>query len=53
MSPLSFSLNFTIIGLVSNIDAIYRTITIVKTKIAIDDVVDVEIKADLLNGDSL
>ena len=31
-------------GLVSNIDSIYRTITIVKTKIAIDDVVDVEIK---------
>lgn len=31
-------------GLVSNIDPIYRTITIVKTKIAFDDVVDIEIK---------
>lgn len=34
----------TLTGLVSNIDTVYRTITIVKTKIAIDDVVDIEIK---------
>lgn len=34
----------TLTGLVSNIDPVYRTITIVKTKIAIDDVVDIEIK---------
>ena len=34
----------TLTGLVSNIDTIYRTITIFKTKIAIDDVYDIEIK---------
>ncbi|MBR2883672.1 MAG: YolD-like family protein [Clostridia bacterium] len=38
----------TLTGLVSNIDPVYRTITIVKTKIAIDDVVDVEIKLDFM-----
>ena len=31
-------------GLVSNIDPIYRTITIVKTKIAIDDIYDIKIE---------
>ena len=35
---------YTIIGLISNIDQFYRTITIVITKIAIDDVVDAESK---------
>ena len=38
----------TITGLVSNIDPVYRTIMIVKTKISIDDVVDVEIKLDFM-----
>ena len=33
-------------GLVSNIDPVYRTITIVKTKIAIDDVCDIKIESD-------
>ena len=28
-------------GLVSNIDAIYRTLTIVKTKILLDDILDI------------
>ena len=38
----------TLTGLVSNIDSIYRTITIVKTKIAIDDIYDIEIKLDFM-----
>lgn len=38
-------------GLVSNIDSIYRTITIVKTKIAIDDVCDIRIESDQTSSD--
>ncbi len=38
-------------GLVSNIDPIYRTITIVKTKIAIDDVCDIRIESDQTSSD--
>ena len=30
-------------GMVANIDEIYRTITIVKTKINLDDVIDIEV----------
>ncbi|MBR2885001.1 MAG: YolD-like family protein [Clostridia bacterium] len=41
----------TLTGLVSNIDPIYRTITIVKTKIAIDDVSDIRIESDLTSSD--
>ena len=36
----------TLTGLVSNIDPVYRTITIVKNKIAIDDVYDIRIESD-------
>ena len=38
-------------GLVSNIDSIYRTITIVKTKIAIDDVCDIRIESDRMSSE--
>jgi len=31
-------------GMVANIDCIYRTITIVKTKIPFDDIIDIEVK---------
>ncbi len=41
----------TITGLVSNIDPIYRTITIVKTKIAIDDVYDIRTESDRMSSD--
>ena len=41
----------TLTGLVSNIDPIYRTITIVKTKIAIDDVCDIRIETDRMSSD--
>lgn len=41
----------TLTGLVSNIDPIYRMITIVKTKIAIDDVYDVRIESNLTVSD--
>ncbi|MBQ3604536.1 MAG: YolD-like family protein [Clostridia bacterium] len=41
----------TITGLVSNIDPIYRSITIVKTKIAIDDVCDIRIESDQTSSD--
>ena len=41
----------TITGLVSNIDPVYRTITIVKTKIAIDDVCDIRIETDRMSSD--
>lgn len=41
----------TITGLVSNIDPIYRTITIVKTKIAIDEVCDIRIESDQTSAD--
>ena len=34
----------TLTGLVSDFDPIYRTITIVKTKIAIDDIYDIKIE---------
>ena len=35
-----------LIGMVSNIDIIYRNITIVKTKIQFDDIIDVEVSID-------
>ena len=41
----------TLTGLVSNIDPVYRTITIVKTKIAIDDVCDIRIETDRMSSD--
>ena len=41
----------TLTGLVSNIDPVYRTITIVKTKIAIDDVVGIRIESDQTSSD--
>lgn len=41
----------TLTGLVSNIDSIYRTITIVKTKIAIDDVYDIRTESDHMSSD--
>lgn len=41
----------TLTGLFSNIDPIYRTITIVKTKIAIDDIYDIKIESDLMSSD--
>ena len=41
----------TLTGLVSNIDPVYRTITIVKNKIAIDDVYDIRIESDKTSSD--
>lgn len=41
----------TLTGLVSNIDPVYRTITIVKNKIAIDDVYDIRIESDHMSSD--
>lgn len=41
----------TLTGLVSNIDPVYRTIKIVKNKIAIDDVYDIRIEADHMSSD--
>ena len=41
----------TLTGLVSNIDPVYRTITIVKNKIAIDDVCDIRIESDKTSSD--
>ncbi len=41
----------TLTGLASNIDPIYRTITIVKTKIAIDDVCDIRIESNRMSSD--
>ena len=41
----------TLTGLVSNIDSIYRTITIVKTKIVIDDVYDIRTESDRMSSD--
>lgn len=39
------NIGYTILeGMVANIDIIYRTITIVKTKISLDDIIDIEVK---------
>ena len=41
----------TLTGLVSDFDPIYRTITIVKTKIAIDDIYEIKIESDKSSSD--
>ena len=41
----------TITGLASDFDPIYRTITIVKTKIPIDDIYDIRIESDRMSSD--